>query len=88
MRDFIWVIIIGVILIIGVVFLGVGLKFYKDYLGCENEYSPWCYDDWVCTAYPEGDPKRYPAKVAYSTARTCSTPAGNGATSYSCIAPT
>ncbi len=83
MRDFIWVIIIGVILIIGIIFLGVALKFYKDWLACQNVYSPWCYDDWICSNFPEGDPRRYPAKTAYTAAKNCST-SGAGSGSYTC----
>lgn len=86
MRDFIWVIIIGVILIIGIIFLGIALKFYKDWLACQNEYSPWCYSDWVCTNYPEGDPRRYPARTAYGIASGCSRSDGTSG-SYTCTQP-
>jgi len=86
MKDFIWVIIIGVILIIGIVFLGIALKFYKDFLGCSNEYSPWCYTDWVCNTFT--DERRHPAQLTYGTAKACSKfdPA-TGSGSYNCSEP-
>jgi len=72
MQLFIWVIIIGVILILGIIFLGVGLKFYKDGQACIYDYSPWCYVDWRCPNFVPGDPRHFPAKVAYQEAATCS----------------
>ena len=70
MQAFVWVIIIGVILILAIVFLGVGLKFYGDWQGCVYEVSPWCYNDWRCPNFPPTDPRYYPAKNAFSIAAT------------------
>lgn len=72
MQAFIWVIIVGVILVLAIIFLAIGLKFYQDWQGCVNEYSPWCYDDWRCPNYPPSDPRYYPAKNTYSKASACS----------------
>lgn len=83
MRDFIWVIIIGVILILGIIFLAVGLKFYSDWQSCIYEYSPWCYSDWICPNYPQDDPRHFPARTAYEESKTCSE-----GMSYTCTVPT
>lgn len=72
MQLFIWVIIIGVIVIVAIVLFGVALLFYRDSQSCYNDYSPWCYSDWRCPNFPESDPRHFPAKLAYSKADSCS----------------
>ena len=61
-----WIIIIGVLLILALVFLAIALRFFRDANACSNNFSPWCYKDWKCTNYPPTDP-RY--KIAEYTAQ-------------------
>jgi hypothetical protein len=72
MQPFIWVIIVGVILVLAIIFLAIGLRFYLDWQGCLNEFSPWCFNDWRCPNYPASDPRHFPARNAYANAASCS----------------